>query len=102
LPTSFRTACVYRGLAALTAARRGDTTAANTWLGTAAPRDHGELLGYQARIAAISGNTEKAIALLTTALECGIEAYPWLPAAAYRDLEPITHDPRGRVLLNGR
>lgn len=92
----------YRGLAALTAARRGDTTAANTWLGNPAPRYHGEFLAFQARVAAITGNTEKAINLLTNALECGIEAYPWVPGAAYTDLQPIMKDPRGRALMRGR
>jgi tetratricopeptide (TPR) repeat protein len=92
----------YRGLAALTAAHRGDTTAANNWLGKPEPRYHGEFLGFQARIAAITGNTERAINLLTNALECGIEAYPWIPGAAFRDFQPIMKDPRGRALLNGR
>ncbi|MEO7997132.1 MAG: protein kinase [Gemmatimonadaceae bacterium] len=92
----------YRGLAALTAARRGDTTAAKNWLGRAEPRYHGEFLEYQARIASISGNTERAIALLTNAVECGIEAYPWVPGAAYSDFRPIMASPRARALLSAR
>ncbi|MEP6832778.1 MAG: protein kinase [Gemmatimonas sp.] len=102
LATEYPTRMRYRGLAALTAARRGDTTAANKWLGTSTPRDHGEFLAYQARLAAIAGNTESAIALLTSALDCGVDAYPWWPALAFHDLEPIVKDPRGRALLTGR
>lgn len=92
----------YRGLAALTAARRGDTTAANQWLTAPAPRYHGEWLAFRARVAAITGNTERAINLLTNAVDCGVEAYPWVPGAAYVDLQAIMNDPRGRALMRGR
>jgi hypothetical protein len=92
----------YRGLAALTAARRGDMSAATRWLGPAAPFDVAEHLVFCARIAAINGKTEDALTLLTSAAEHGIEHYPWLSGAAFRDLAPLERTPRGFALLNGR
>lgn len=90
----------YRGLAALTAARRGDMKAAEGWLSPSSPRDTGEVLLFRARFAAISGDPERAIGLLTAALERGVDGYPWIPASAFRDLAPITRDARGRALLH--
>jgi tetratricopeptide (TPR) repeat protein len=92
----------YHGLAALTAARRGDTTAANAWLGTPAPRDTGEYLAFKARVAAIGGDIERAIALLTSAMDRGVDAYPWLRGQTFRDFAVLAREPRGRALLSGR
>ncbi len=90
----------YRGLAALGAARRGDLAAAERWLTPSAARDTGEVLLFRARFAAITGDTERAIGLLTAAVERGVDGYPWIPASAFRDLEPLKRDPRGRALLH--
>jgi len=92
----------FRGLAAVTAARRGDIAAAERWLGTASPRERGEYLSYQARLAAIAGDTERAISLLTSALDAGIDGFAWLPGSAFRDFEAMERTPRGRALLEGR
>lgn len=92
----------FRGLAAVTAARRGDAAAAERWLGTAPPRDRGEFLSYQARLAAIAGDTERAISLLTTGLDAGIDGFAWLPGSAFRDFEGVERVARGRALLVGR
>ncbi len=92
----------YRGLAAVSAARRGDRAAAERWLGRSAPRDTGEVLAFRARIAAVSGDVEGAIMLFTTAIDRGIDAYAWLPGSAFRDLAPLRQDVRGRALLVGR
>jgi tetratricopeptide (TPR) repeat protein len=92
----------YRGLAAVASARGGDFEGAERWLGVAAPREAGDLLAFRARIAAIRGDTERAIVLLTQAADHGIVGYPWIPSTAYRDVRPLLQDPRGRALLTGR
>ena len=92
----------YRGLAALTAARRGDTTAVEKWFGAVAPRDTGEYLTYRARVAAVEGDVEKAVSLLTNAMDRGVDEYPWLRGASFRDFSVMVRDPRGRALLSGR
>jgi len=102
LATEFPERLQYRGLAATVAARRGDRAAAERWLGYAAPRDEGEHLAFRARIAAVMGDHEEAITLLTTAVDRGIEGFPWLPGSAFRDLLPLMQDPRARALLAGR
>ncbi|MBP9105263.1 MAG: hypothetical protein KBF56_00720, partial [Gemmatimonadaceae bacterium] len=93
---------LYRGLAALVAARRGERDSAQRWLGRASPRQTGEYLAYQARLAAIAGDTEQAVIHLTAAINHGVEGYSWLPGSAFRDLAPLQADPRGRALLRGR
>ncbi|MCC6770408.1 MAG: tetratricopeptide repeat protein [Gemmatimonadaceae bacterium] len=89
----------YRGLAAVTAARRGDSLAAQRWLGEPEARDGGTHLYYRARIVAIAGETEPAIGLLTQALERGVDGFPWVPAIAFRDFRPLQGDPRGLAML---
>ena len=51
-------------------------------LGPAAPTEIGKHLAFCARIAAINGRTEQSLTLLTSAMEHGIENYPWLSGAA--------------------
>lgn len=92
----------FRGLAAVSAARRGDMAAAERWLGSAPPRERGEFLSYQARLAAIAGDTERAISILTTALDAGIDGFAWVPGSGFRDFEAVRETARGRVLLEGR
>ncbi|MCU0633768.1 MAG: protein kinase [Gemmatimonadaceae bacterium] len=92
----------YRGLAAVAAARGGDRASAMRWLGTAPRADRGEHLAFQARLAAIAGDTEQAISLLTAALDAGINGFAWLPGSAFRDFEALERSPRGRALLQGR
>lgn len=102
LATEFPDRIRYRGLAAVTAAHRGDTVAASKWLSEHAPRDEGEYLFYKARLHAIAGDVERAIVTLTSAADHGIEAFPWVPSMGYSDLQVITRDARGRALLAGR
>ncbi len=92
----------FRGLAAVTAARRGDAAAAERWLGSAPPHERGEFLSYQARLAAIAGDTERAVSILTTALDAGIDGFAWVPGSAFRDFEAMARTPRGSALLVGR
>ena len=89
----------YRGLAAVVAARRKDQRSAERWLGPAAPTEIGKHLVFCARIAAINGRTEQSLTLLTSAMEHGIENYPWLSGAAFRDLAVLERQPRGLALL---
>ena len=92
----------YRGLAALVAARRGDLVGSGRWLGQVAPHEIAEHMVFCARVAAIGGNTEKAITYLTSAADHGIEHYPWLAGSAFRDFAAVEKDPRGAALLSGR
>jgi tetratricopeptide (TPR) repeat protein len=92
----------YRGLAALVAARRGDFTASRQWLGPVAPYEIPMHMVFCARVAAIAGRTENAITFLTSAADHGIEHYPWLADAAFRDFAAVAKDPRGQALLSGR
>ena len=92
----------YRGLAALVAARRGDLVGSGRWLGQVAPHEIAEHLVFCARVAAIGGNTEKAITYLTSAADHGIEHSPWLAGSAFRDFAAVEKDPRGAALLSGR
>ena len=92
----------YRGLAAIVAARRRDQAAAERWLGPAGPTEIGEHLAFCARIAAINGKTESALTLLASAVDHGIEHYPWLAESAFRDFGALEREPRGRALLHGR
>ena len=60
---------VYRTMSALLAARRGDTAAATRVLGEAPAHEPGPHLAARARIAAILGDADRALALLTEALD---------------------------------
>jgi TolB-like protein/tetratricopeptide (TPR) repeat protein len=91
----------YRGLVAVTAARRGDFPAAERALGEGTLREIGEQLMWRSRIAIIAGDKERAITLFTSALDHGVPQYPWLMGSGFRDLSPLATDPRGRALLSG-
>ena len=92
----------FRGFAALVAARRRDYVGAERWLGPAEPIDLAEHMVLCARIAAMQGKTEAAIAALTSAADHGIGNYPWLMTQAYTDLQGLLKEPRGVALLSGR
>ncbi len=89
---------LFRGSLALIAARRGDTAAARQRLGLAPRYGRGEYLSYQARLAAIGGDRERALGLWSEALGAGLNALAWIHAAAHRELEPLRDDPRFRRL----
>ncbi len=102
LAREFPERLLYRGLAAVVAARRDDPDGARRWLGSYAPREIGTHLVFQARLAAIAGETEQAVNLLTSALDHGVDGFAWVPGAAFRDFVPLAADPRGRAVLRGR
>ena len=102
LATEFPDRLAYRRMAAVTNARRGDRGAAVRWLGVPRPYDIGEHKVYEARIAAIYGDKEQAIALLTSALHHGAEGFSWVAGSAFRDFGPLLKDTRMANLFSGR
>jgi tetratricopeptide (TPR) repeat protein len=93
LTRDFPDRLVYRGLTALTAARRGQRQA-ETLLGPPPSHNRGEYLTFRARIAAVQGNVDHAFSLFAEAFRSGFEGFPWIHATAVRDLEPLRADPR--------
>lgn len=84
---------VYRGLAALTAARLGQP-GADTLLGPPPSHNRSEYLTFRARIAAVQGDVDRAFSTFAEAFRSGFEGFPWIHATAVRDLEPLRADPR--------
>jgi tetratricopeptide (TPR) repeat protein len=78
----------YQGMAAVAAARVGDP-AAEQLLPSPTIRTTGSLTAFQARIAAIRGNTDQAVALFNEAIHLGVDDLPWLHATAYHDLQEL-------------
>jgi tetratricopeptide (TPR) repeat protein len=78
----------YRGSAAAAAAHRGDPRAEER-LGEAAPRECGEHTMYRARIAAIRGESVRAVALFGDAVRDGVDGLAWVHAVIWRDLEDL-------------
>lgn len=91
----------YRGLAALATARLGDVEGAGRRLTEPFPRSEGERDAFRARLAAIRGDVDGAVALLAGALQQGIDGMAWLHAAAWRDFRDLRHDERFRRLMTG-
>ncbi|MBL8977341.1 MAG: hypothetical protein JNM53_02945 [Gemmatimonadetes bacterium] len=54
----------------------------------------------RARLAAIAGKTEVAIALLAQAASEGYEGFPWLHSVAFRDLSPLVGNPAYDALIS--
>ncbi len=80
---------IYRGLVALGYARAGQLTEAERRLGPRPRYAPGEHTVYRARIAAIAGRNDEAIALLRQAATEGTDGFAWLHASAHRDLSAI-------------
>lgn len=91
----------YRGLAAVAAARTGDAEGAVRWLSEPFPRSEGEHDVYRARLAALRGDADGAVALLADALRAGVDGMAWLHATAWRDFRALDRDPRFRRLMAG-
>jgi len=95
------TSTAYLGMVALTAARVGD--AARAWAHLEQPRwgyEVGDRLMYAARTAAILGDRERALALVSEALERGSVGYPWMHASGHHDFVLLRADERVRRLLD--
>ena len=78
----------YQGMAAVVAARVGDP-GAEQLLPVSGVRTTGSLTAFRARIAAIRGNTDHAVALFSDAVHLGVDDLPWLHATAYHDLQAL-------------
>jgi tetratricopeptide (TPR) repeat protein len=76
----------YRGLAALTRARRGDHRGAARLLGEPPRFARGEHTTFRARLAAIAGDTTSARAWYQRARSEIAPGFAWLHASAFRDL----------------
>jgi len=96
----------FRGLWALAAAHRGDRATAWARLGAAPQFERGGYTANRARVAAVSGDPEQAIALWSEALAEGVSGLVWLHASARRDLVSLAADPRfarlGLAIPTGR
>jgi tetratricopeptide (TPR) repeat protein len=77
-----------QGMAALSAARVGDLDAEQR-LPAPTVRTTGSLTVFRARMAAIRGNTDQAVALLNEAIHLGVDDLPWLHATAFHDLHEL-------------
>jgi serine/threonine-protein kinase len=89
----------HLGQLATLAARRGDTALAVRRLAAAPGATDGEFLLYQARIAALLGEREEAIAKLSTALRRGVYDFHWMQHESRFDFAAIASDPRYRRLM---
>jgi len=93
---------LYRGQAAVLAARRGDAAAVDRLLEQHHPSDRGEVLLYRARAAAIAGDANLAVDLLSQSLGSGVERWHWIHTLAWHDFATIRADPRYlRVMSEG-
>jgi hypothetical protein len=68
-------------------------------LGEAPAHEPGPHLAARARIAAILGDADRALALLTEALDHGIPEFQWAHMDWWHDFERVSKDPRIRRLL---
>lgn len=94
LVTDFPDDLQFRGTLALIAARAGHQTRAHVLLGEIPQYERGEYLSYQARVAAIQGDRERAIALWSEALGSGRSGLVWIHTAARRDILSLADDER--------
>lgn len=84
----------YRLMEALAVARLGDREAAFEILGERPRYRAGTWTADRARIEAILGERDRAVSLLSDALDQGIDSFPWLHAAGFQDLALLAGDPR--------
>jgi tetratricopeptide (TPR) repeat protein len=91
----------FRGLAALVLARAGESAAARRRLGPPLAHDRGRHTAFRARLAAIAGDHELAVSLLSEALRQGVGSFPWLHASANHELSLLADDPTYRRLIAG-
>jgi serine/threonine-protein kinase len=78
----------YRGLAAVSAARIGDPRA-EALLGDAATYERGEHAHYRGRLAAVLGDTVRAVALFAEAARLGLDGLPWEHSTSFHDLRSL-------------
>lgn len=90
-----------RGQLATLAARRGDWALAARRLGPGPGpgRVDGEYLVFEARLAALRGDPDEAIAKLSTALHVGVNNFHWVQHEVRQDFAALANDPRYRKLM---
>lgn len=88
-----------RGPLATLAARRGNAPLAMRRLGNSPGSSHGEFALYRARIAALLGQREEAIARLSEALRLGVYNWHWMHHEMQRDFGSIAGDERYQRLI---
>jgi tRNA A-37 threonylcarbamoyl transferase component Bud32/tetratricopeptide (TPR) repeat protein/TolB-like protein len=84
----------YRGQLATLAARRGNAPLAARRLGVADGRSRGEYLLYHARICALLGAHNDAIAKLSEGIATGVTNWQWMHHALQRDFVSLRDDSR--------
>jgi tetratricopeptide (TPR) repeat protein len=80
----------YRNLAVITMARSGRIDRALTLLGPRPKYNPGEHTYFRARVAAIAGRKQEAIALLAQTAAEGYSGWPWVHSTAHRDLSTLS------------
>ncbi len=91
----------FRGLAAVVAARVRGRSEGERILGNPPRYNLGAHTAFRARLAAVTGDIDRAVDLFSEALQQGIEGFPWWHAAAYHDLALLADDPRFQRLMAG-
>ena len=82
----------YRGLLALTQAHLGRVAVARRLIGEPPAYGVSDHTTYLARLAAIEGDSQRALALWSQAIGGGISGLVWLHTAARHDLAPVLSD----------
>ena len=77
-----------RGLAAIAVARQRGEAAGLLALGAPDKWNLGEHMGFRARLAMVAGDTARARALLTQALQHRLDGWSWIHSLAQRDFPP--------------
>ena len=101
LATEYPERSQYSGLYALGLARSGNLETAEALLDEGFEYALGERTALLARLAAIGGDPARAVSLLSTALQQGLDGAVWLHAAAWPDLALMTTDSRLEAVLPG-
>ncbi len=89
----------FRGHLATLAARRGNGPLAARRLGTQNARSRGEYAVFEARIAALTGRPDEAIAKLSEGLRTGVNNWHWAQHALQRDFGGLAGDARYQRLI---
>ncbi|MCC7000710.1 MAG: protein kinase [Gemmatimonadaceae bacterium] len=85
---------LYRGQLATLAARRGNAPLAARRLGVDVGRSRGEYLLYHARVCALLGYHDDAIAKLSEGIAIGVSNWQWMHHGLQRDFESLRNDSR--------
>jgi hypothetical protein len=89
----------HRGQLAALAARRGNAPLAMRRLRAAPSASLGEYAVYEARVAALLGHREEAIAKLSEAIALGVSNWHWMQHEMQRDLASLAGDARYERLI---